>query len=140
MKNKGYLYFTILFALLLSMNISAQTDSIFEQCSKYIIPPFVSDGQQYKAILNNDKPAEFRSTFYGGSTYRVITCSPLPKGSIIFSLYDNDRNLLYTNADYQNTPYWDFKFKSTVDCIIEARLDPEKATSGFAIILIGFKQ
>jgi len=59
---------------------------------------------------------------------------------LIFSVYDSDRHLLFTNRDYENTPYWDFKFKSTVDCIIEAQLDNKIKNSGLAVMLIGFKQ
>ena len=123
----------------ISFNSQAQMNATMEICTKHIVPPFISDGQQYKALLNGDEIAEFRATFYGGSTYRITACSGSSDGNIIFSLYDKERNLLFTNRDYENAPYWDFKFVATIDCIIEAQLVGGQ-TSGFAFMLIGFKQ
>ena len=46
-----------------------------------------------------------------------------------------------TNKNFANAPYWDFKVKSTLECTINAQIDPSKnAGSGCAVILIGFKQ
>ena len=135
---------TIILVFVLSVmttgnKVYSQADTIMSMCTQYLVPPYVSSGQQNKALLAKGEVAEFHTTFYGGNTYRIIACSGLSEGSLIFSVYDKDRNLLYTNENHQNSPYWDFKFKSTVDCIIEARL-AETQTSGFAILLIGFKQ
>ena len=130
----------VAFFVVLTGKTEAQIQNTTDLCSQYIVPPFVSDGQQYKALLNGDEIAEFHATFYGGSTYRISSCSGKSEGNLIFSIYDRERNLLFTNKDYQNSPYWDFKFTSTIDCIIEAQLDLKTAKSGFAILLIGFKQ
>ena len=119
----------------------AQCDSIASLCARHISKQFISDGQQYRALLlNTEETAEFHSTFYGGSTYRVAACSGLKDGNLIFSVFDSERNLLYTNNDYRNAPYWDFKITSTIDCIIEAKLDVSSQGSGCAVVLIGFKQ
>jgi len=62
-------------------------------------------------------------------------------GNLTFYIYDQDRTLLFSNKDYKNAPYWDFKVKSTIDdVIIEAKLESGAAGSGCAVILIGFKQ
>jgi hypothetical protein len=118
----------------------AQLDSIMERCASHLDIDYVSDGQQYKALLNGEEIAEFYTTFYGGSTYRLVGYGGLEEGNLIFSVYDKARNLLYSNEDYSNSAYWDLKFNSTVDCIIEAKLDSKNLASGFAIMLIGFKQ
>lgn len=118
----------------------AQLDSIMERCASHLDINYVSDGQQYKALLNGDEVAEFYTTFYGGSTYRLVGYGGLSSGNLIFSVYDKSRNLLFSNQEYNNAPYWDLKFNSTVDCIIEAKLDSKNLSSGFAIMLIGFKQ
>ena len=60
--------------------------------------------------------------------------------SLIFSVYDKNRKELFSNRDYKNSPFWDFKFISTMECIIEAHLSPNGPSSGFALLLIGFKQ
>ena len=134
-----------LFGLIIStfsynIECKAQADTIMHVCTQYLQSPFVSDGQQYRAMLSEDETAEFKVTFYGGSTYRIVCCSGFTEGNLIFTVYDNERNKIFSSKDHKNTPYWDFKFNSTVNCIIEAELDTRFSTSGWAILLIGFKQ
>ncbi len=131
--------FTI--ALFLNKASFSQCDTIAKICNKHVKLPFVSDGQSYRSLLLNDQAAEFQTTFYGGATYRVAGCSGLTDGNLVFTLFDKDRNVLFTNANQKNAPYWDFKISSTLDCIIEAKLNPASgSSSGCAVILIGFKQ
>ena len=122
--------------------LNAQCDTIANICAKHIISTFVSDGQQYRALLlNSEETAEFHTTFFGETIYRIAACSGTSDGNLIFNIYDQDRNLLFTNRNQKNAPYWDFKVKSTLETIIEAQLDGNKnAGSGCAVILIGFKQ
>ena len=134
---------TIAIIVVLIFSVQAgysQVDSTIQLCQKQITLPFISDGQVYSAFLNGDEVAEFHVTFYGESTYRIAAYSGVSEGNLIFSLYDVDKNLLFTNKDYQNAAYWDFKFDNTVDCIIEATLEPKNLTTGIAVVLIGFQQ
>ncbi len=118
----------------------SQCDSIANMCDKHLKNGFISDGQDYRSLLLNDEIAEFNMVLYGNSTYRFAACSGLSDGNLIFSVYDQQRNLLFTNKDYANAPYWDFKIANTIDCIIEAQLDPNSLASGCAVLLVGFKQ
>jgi len=136
---KKILLTLIIFAIYFPQKIFAQADEIANFCSSFLSYPYISDGQQYKTILVDDEIAEFRATFYGGATYRIVACSGTSEGNLIFRLYDAQRNELFESSRFNNTQYWDFKFNSTVDCIIEAELKPSAENSGFAIIMIGFK-
>jgi hypothetical protein len=118
----------------------AQCDSIASLCDQHITSSFISDGQDYRSLLLGDEMAEFNMTLYGGSTYRFAACSGLTDGNLLFSVYDKERNLLFTNIDYENAAYWDFKITNTLDCMIEAQLDPNISASGCAVLLVGFKQ
>ena|ERR1700757_2389425 len=119
----------------------AQCDTIASLCAKHIIASFVSDGQLYRSLLlNPEETAEFKSTFFGETVYRIAACSGMTDGNLIFNIYDQERNLLFTNKDYKNAPYWDFQVKSTVEVTLEAKLDPASNGSGCAVLLIGFKQ
>lgn len=132
---------TLFLAILLSSSYGyAQLDSTLQKCQEKMQLPYISDGQSYTALLNGDESAEFYATFYGGSTYRLVGYSGVDEGNLVFSVYDQERNLLFTNADYQNTSFWDFEFEYTLDCIIEAKLDAKHLNSGFAVMLIGFQQ
>ncbi len=132
---------TLIAAVLISITSYAQSDTVASNCAKHLSAKFISDGQMYRAnLLNSDEVAEFHSTFYGGTTYRIAACTGLSDGNLIFNVYDTERNLLFSNKDYKNAPYWDFKVTSSIECIIEARLNPANQGSGRAVILIGFKQ
>jgi hypothetical protein len=139
---KKLFFAIVVFVAAGSMKVQAQCDTIANICAKHIIASFVSDGQQYRSLLlNSEEYAEFHTTFFGETTYRIAACSGTSDGNLVFSIYDTDRNLLFTNKNYRNAPYWDFKVKSTLETIIEAQLDANKnAGSGCAVILIGFKQ
>jgi hypothetical protein len=116
-------------------------DTLTSLCAKHFKDQFISDGQQYQALLfNNTETAEFSTTLYGSTNYRIAACSGLTDGNLIFWVYDTKRNLLFTNKDFKNAPYWDFQVNNTVDCIIEAKLDSKNSGSGRAILLIGFMQ
>ena len=140
MKKFTYNIFILWIFLSIQSNLYAQADTLVKFCASNFTTDYISDGQQYIALLNGDEIAEFRVTFYGKSTYRIAASSGLTKGNLIFTLYDRDRNELFSNRNYKNAPYWDFKFSSTMQCIIEAQLDPKGPQSGFAILLIGFKK
>jgi len=120
----------------------SQCDTIANLCAKHITNNYISDGQQYRALLlNAEETAEFHTTMFAETIYRFAACSGLKDGNLIFRVLDKDRNVLFTNKDYRNAPYWDFKSKSTIDVIIEAQLDPDRNPgSGCAVLLIGFKQ
>jgi hypothetical protein len=140
MKKLAYYIITLLLFLSFQHKIFAQADTLVQFCAKNLTTEYISDGQQYIALLNGDEIAEFRITFYGQSTYRIAACSGLTQGNLIFTVYDRERNELFSNRNYKNAPYWDFKFTATMQCIIEAQLDPKGPQSGFAILLIGFKK
>ena len=101
---------------------------------------FYSNGQSYKYFLSEDEHTEIVTTLYEGTTYRIATSAGLEDNYMIFELLDRDRNLLYTNADFKNAPYWDFEIENTIECIIEAKLDPNKKLDGCAQLIIAFKK
>ncbi len=143
---KGILKLVLVISGFAIVNLSSAqiADTVASVCAKHFASQFISDGQQYRALLMNaDETAEFHVTLYGGTLYRIAACSGLKDGDLVFSVYDTDteRNLLFTNKDFKNAPYWDFKINNTLDCVIEAKLDNEGSkSSGRAVVLIGFKQ
>ena len=142
MKMSMIRYWKLLVLLALAIpNVSvAQVESTIKMCQSNMDDSYVSDGQYYTVLLNKDDIAEFYVTFYGGTIYRLVGYCGTEAGNLAFSVYDQDRNLLFTNRDFENTPSWDFKFENSMDCIIEAEIDSKDITSGIAVMLIGFKQ
>jgi hypothetical protein len=133
------------FTTLLSANVKAQDcEKIVKICEGYLngtkgSSKFVSDGQVYTAFLDREK-AEFKTTFYGGSTYRIAASAGDDDDFVIFTVRDPKGNVLFTNKDFKNSPYWDFKVPKTIPVTIETELDLDKKVTGCAVMLIGFKQ
>ncbi|WP_372753151.1 hypothetical protein [Labilibaculum sp.] len=111
-----------------------------QNCTKYLEPEFISDGQQYKALLSGSEIAEFHTTFYADNYYRIVGATGKEEKNVIFSVYDEENHLLFSNKDHQNSPYWDFQFTNSINCTIEAKLNQREVSSGFVLLLIGFKQ
>ena len=101
---------------------------------------FISDGQVYRTFLDEDQVSEFEVTLYGGSTYRIAASAGIAENFLIFEIYDTSRNLLFSNKDYNNAPYWDFKVPESLPIIIETELDIDKKKAGCVVMLIGFIQ
>lgn len=141
MKNLKLKYFILLISfVVLNFNVSAQLDTVMARCNSLLTDNFISDGQQYLSLITGNQTAEFSVVFYGGNTYRVISCGGNNSNDIIFNIYDKYRNLLFSNTEYDNTNYWNFQFESTVECFIEAKFAPGSNMSGFAVILIGLQK
>ena len=133
--------FTLLFIVLISgtVNVSAQCDTIATVCQENFTKAYLSDGQEYRALLFDDQTAEFHLTLYGQSTYRFAACSGLNNGNLIFRVYDEQRNEIFISSDHGNAPYWDFQVNSTLDVIVEGNLNLDEVQSGCAVLLVGFK-
>ncbi|BAX81371.1 hypothetical protein [Labilibaculum antarcticum] len=138
--NNYYTFFLILFFTGISLNSNAQSDITLQNCTKYLEPEFISDGQQYKALLSGGEVAEFHTTFYANNYYRIVAATGKMEKNVIFSIYDEENHLLFSNKDHRNSPYWDFQFTNAINCTIEAKLNQKEVTSGFVLLLIGFKQ
>lgn len=115
------LYLFALVLVLTSFNALAQDNTLMKDCSKYLQSPFVSDGQEYKAQLESGESAEFHTTFYSGNHYRIAGVSDQKDAQLIFTIYDQENRVLFTNKKYGSTPYWDFEFESTLNCTIKAQ-------------------
>jgi hypothetical protein len=139
------LYIFLLFTAFFLPTIHAQEcEDILAACEGYLNgqkgkDKFISDGQVYSAFLDREK-AEFKTTLYGGSTYRIAASAGNEDDYVIFTVKDLQGNIIFTNKDHKNTPYWDFVIPVTLTVTIEAEFDLDKKVTGCAVLLIGFKQ
>ena len=138
------LIYSFCIVLLASMAFSQDCEQIARDCSKYLEgkageKKFISDGQVYTAFLDREK-AEFKTTLYGGSTYRIAASVGRKENYVIFTVKDSEGNVLFTNRKYKNAPYWDFEVANTIQVLVETELDTDFTVTGCAVMLIGFKQ
>ncbi|WP_439185003.1 hypothetical protein [Carboxylicivirga taeanensis] len=139
MKKHSIIFLLVaIIAVLAPVKLNSQEDVLFTNCIDQLRSPFVASGQPFRAFLTGSEVAEFHTTFFSGSMYRVVACSH-EENNILFSIYDKERNLLFSNEQFEAASSWDFKVEGSLECIVEARLNPEKSTSGIAMLMIGFK-
>jgi len=131
-------------SLLSFTNTFAQDcEGIVKSCEAYLKKntggrDFISDGQVYTAFLDREK-AEFKTTFFSGTTYRITASAGSKENYIIFTIKDPEGNILFSNKNYKNSPYWDFKIKESLSVTIETEFDMDLKVSGCAVMMIGFK-
>jgi hypothetical protein len=124
----------------LSLSVAAQCDSIASKCERHIAEKYISDGQSYKALLSGSEIAEFQTTLFGGNTYRIAACSGAGDSNLIFRILDEQKNMLFSNKEFSNAPFWDFVVENTMVVTIESTLDETRSSSGCAVIVLGFKR
>jgi len=134
------IYIVLLIIVSTAFTSMDQDNTLMKECSKYLHSPFVSDGQEYKAELNSGESAEFHTTFYSGNHYRIAGVSNQDESQLIFSVFDHENRLLFTNKKYDTTPYWDFEFESTLNCSIKVQYISKKKKAASILLLIGFKE
>ncbi len=100
---------------------------------------FVSDGQVYTVFLDREK-AEFETTFYGGTTYRLAASAGSKDDYVIFTIKDPEGHILFSNKNYRNAPFWDFKIHESLPVTIEAELDRDLKVTGCVVMMIGFQK
>ena len=85
---------------------------------------FLTDGKEYRALLSNNEAADFVVLFYANNSYRIAACTDVG-GPLSFVVRDMKKNILFSNKDYENAPYWDIEFPATINCDLFIQLPPE---------------
>ncbi len=135
---KGILLIT--FGLFSLGAFSQNCDGVVKECQRLLLTAgFISDGQVYTAFLDREK-AEFKTTLYGGTTYRVATSAGTKDNYALFTITDPEGHTLFSNRNYKNAPYWDFKVEESIPVTIQTELDLDLKTSGCVVMMIGFKR
>ena len=140
-----YLLVALLSVITVGQAFSQDCERIVENCEKLLTKKtngseFISDGQVYTAFLDRNQEAVFQTTFFGGSTYRIAASAGDDEDYVIFTIKDPKGQILFSNKNYRNSPYWDFKINETLPVTIITELDPDLKVTGCAIMLIGFKK
>ena len=139
-----FLFISIISFSLFTVSYSQNCEQIVLDCEALLKSSeggdtFISDGQTYTAFLDREK-AEFTTTFYGGATYRLAASAGNRENFVIFTVKDEEGHILFTNKNYSNSPYWDFKVDTTIPVVISTELDLDLKGTGCVVMMIGFKK
>jgi hypothetical protein len=139
--NSTKTYIILILLLIFSVGFSKAQDNSISNCINLVnTEGYVSDGQEYRIKLDENNRARFLATFYGGSYYRIVGCTNIKESKLTITVYDTEKNPLFCNKDFNYLPYWNFKFTSTIDCIIEFEFDRNLIIKEEVLLLIGFKE
>ncbi|OFX88574.1 MAG: hypothetical protein A2W99_09245 [Bacteroidetes bacterium GWF2_33_16] len=136
---KGLLISTLII-FIFSNRAKSQNNSLNNCINLINTEGYVSDGQEYKTKVDENNKARFLTTFYGGSYYRIAACSNATNSKVTITVFDTEKNPLFCNKDFNYIPYWNFKFTSTIDCIVEVEFEKGVLIKDEVMLLIGFKE
>lgn len=134
-------YLLVFFILFNIQGVFAQNseDNSLANCEKLLSPGYISSGQEFLADLNKNNKATFYTTFYENTQYRVAACTDITGHELIFKVYDTVKNLLFSNVKHNYIPYWNLTFTSTVNCIIELKIQAKQHIKKPVKLIIGFR-
>ena len=101
---------------------------------------YLTDGQSYKLFFGKDETSKVVITLYEGFNYKIATTAGFEDNYMIFELLDEQHNLLFSNVNHNNVPYWNFKVENTIETTIEVKLDPNRKINGCAQMIIAYKK
>jgi len=124
-------------------SINAQCLSFAKLVAKPQLAPFTHDGNYNATLMEEGETAELNKTFFSGQEYRLVlaTVDALPK-NIRIRLLNQQRKVIYDNADHNYTYVWDFKLETTENLIIHIKIpdeDGDKIRVGCIAIMFGIK-
>lgn len=105
---------------------------------------YTHDGNYHAAILVEGEEAELYKTFYSDMEYRVAICGEDKLPQVEFKVLDANKNVLYTNKDFNYAKTWDFKLQSSQQLKIVVKVSSfnkpgDTPASGCVAIMFGFK-
>lgn len=127
-----------------SYQASAQCKGFAKKICKEELGSFTHDGNYHAAILTEGEEAELYKTFYSDQEYRVAICGSENLPPIEFKVTDVNKNVLYSNKDFEYGKTWDFKLESSQQLKLIVKVSSfEQASdapaSGCVAIMFGFK-
>ena len=82
----------LLISIFKPVGITSQEDELLSSCISTYKSPFIVTDRSLKAFLTGEEVAEFRTTFFTGTIYRVVSCG-FESDVIEFSILDTDRKI-----------------------------------------------
>jgi hypothetical protein len=133
-----------LFLVLATFSSNAQCKAFAKKDCLPELSPYTHDGNYHAAVLVEGEEAELYKTFYSDMEYRVAVVGEgnLPK--IEFKILDENKNLLYSNADHDYAQTWNFKLESSRQLKLVIKVPTVNSSgdmpeSGCVAIMFGFK-
>jgi hypothetical protein len=105
---------------------------------------YTHDGNYHATVLMEGEEAELYKTFYSDMEYRLSICSDENLPPVEFTVFDANKNILYSSKEANNARTWDFKLQSSQQLRIVLKVNSSgeqggTPASGCIAIMFGFK-
>jgi len=133
-----------LFIAIATLNVDAQCKAFAKNDCLPTLHPYIHDGNYHAAVLVEGEEAELYKTFYSDMDYRVAIIGENKLPDVEFKVYDEDKNIIYSNKDNNYAKTWDFKLESSKQLRLVVKVNTVKKpgdipASGCVAIMFGFK-
>jgi tRNA uridine 5-carbamoylmethylation protein Kti12 len=135
------LIFLFLFLILMMGNASGQCISFARNIAKPLLEDFIHDGNYNATYMEEGESAELYKTFFQDEEYRLVVSAVESLPQIHVRLLDDQRNVIFDNANHNFAQVWDFKAETTGTLIVYLKIpdseDAAQITGGCIAILFG---
>jgi hypothetical protein len=133
----------ILIFITCSIDAGAQCKGFAKKICLPELGSYTHDGNYHAAVLVEGEEAELYKTFYADMDYRLAVCGAENLPNVEFSIYDANRNQLFSSKD-SDSKVWDFKLQSSQQLKLVVKVGSfsqpgEIPASGCVSIMFGFK-
>jgi hypothetical protein len=133
-----------LFIAIATLNVDAQCKAFAKKDCLPRLSPFTHDGNYHAAVLVEGEEAELYKTFYSDMEYRLAIVGESKLPNIEFTIFDEDKNVIYSNKNFNYAKTWDFKLESSkqlklVVKVTQSTKPGDVPLSGCVAIMFGFK-
>lgn len=121
----------------------SQCISFARSIAKPQLAPFIHDGNYNATFMEEGETADLYKTFFEGEEYRLVVAAVESLPKLRIRVLDEQRNVVFDNADHQHVQVWDFVAKTTGTMIVHIDVPDQKesdtVTGGCVAILFGIK-
>lgn len=135
--------FFLFFAFSMLESASGQCISFARNIAKPLLLEYVHDGNYNATYMEEGESAELYKTFFQDEEYRLVVSAVDSLPQLHIRLLDDQRNIVFDNANHDFSQVWDFKAETTGTMIVYIKI-PEnekdtQITGGCIAILFGVK-
>lgn len=137
--------FWVLLVFLISMleSASGQCVSFARNIAKPLLQEYIHDGNFNATYMEEGESAELYKTFFEDQEYRLVVSGVESLPKLHIRLLDDQRHIVFDNANHDFSQVWDFKAETTGTMIVYIKIpDNEQGsqvTGGCIAILFGVK-
>jgi len=132
--------FTLLLMIALCSSAArSQCEQSMLAAEKAMGDNFIADPQYVQGMLTNTDSLQFESVWLADNTYRIAS-SGSEKQRISISLFDQNNNPIFKNAEFNYPTDWDFFVEQSmkIRCVIRPMVETNEAIC--VTVLTGFKK